>query len=983
MKRLLKHIRQLCLSHQSIRVSNVILLCAVVFSQIALPYQGYARLTQLGGKAITNSQLFTPQKIQSETATKNSSATSKKTSKKKQSASKPTRQSTQTKQSNKQPQSDSSLTKKIAVDSLLVNDSSAVKKKFVISMSGDSSMNMILPTDSLRKTQSQSGIDSTVKYEARDSITLYAKKKQLSLRGDAKAIFKTTKLEAENIDIYFDRSSMNAEPGKDSNGRAIGYPKFTDAGKVYAGETIKYNFKNKSGTVALGETSIENGYYFGSRIKRVDESTMFVQNGCYTTCDHPHPHFYFSSPEMKVLPGDRIFMQDMYIYVQDIPIFYLPLGMFFPNRGGRQSGLMIPRPFVSASRGVVFQDIGYYFAINDNWGSQLTFDIFSKGGISIKNKTDYNFRYIADGSLSLNYSYVRTDPRTDYSRDYRVAWTHRQTLIPNTTNFSASLDFQTAGFIRNTQVNLADRLRQSVRSAAGISHTFDNGIGLSLNYDRNQDIVVGTYVNNASLSMTVPALFPFKKLFGSGHWMSDFAINYGLSVSSTYNKVQTITRRNDTLGTRDTAFTNPYSIAVRHSPSFSIAPKFGFFTISPSVNLGWQTFFRRTTRSYDASLARAVDSEEFGVFNEYNISAGLSARTTLYGSPIRIGNTAFRHTMIPTVSLNVTPDLSPERYGFYGTYTIPINESNRIPQVVRYSRFALDGGGIASQRRSLSMNISLDNAIDAKVFGDSADTKVELLRVALNTGYDFVRDSLRWNDISWSLRTPSLGAFNFNTSFSTTLYQEAENRDTAGRGLGTYRRINSMLINRGLQFALGRLTQFQIGVSANFSSQGVSFNNQPATATQDTTKKIDSTESEIGNRFTRRMNYQDTESDIFGENSPGYTQFSVPWNVTFNMTYNYSKASEFLESVSSLNSSVGLNFSITKTWQVRTGFAYDFINNQFNAPNVSVTKQIHCWALDFTWYPTGFNQGFYLRFAASAAMLRDLQLEKRSAPIFR
>jgi hypothetical protein len=982
MKRVQLHIYPTWLTHLSLRVSNVILFCVSLFLIIASSNQVYSGIIQLSGNSFVVNPTYSAEKKQTVSSSKNPLKTTKQQSKKKSTSSKTVSKSSTGKRDSVKQQPDSARIKRVISDSSVVRDSSSFKKKFVVSMSDDSTINTSL-ADTLKKTQSQSGIDSTVKYEARDSITLYAKKKQLSLRGDSKAIFKTTKLEAENIDIYFDRSSMNAEPGKDSNGRAIGYPKFTDAGKVYAGETIKYNFKNKSGTVALGETSIENGYYFGTRIKRVDESTMFVQNGCYTTCDHPHPHFYFSSPEMKVLPGDRIFMQDMYVYVQDIPVFYLPLGMFFPNQGGRQSGLMIPRPFVSASRGVVFQDLGYYFAINDNWGSQLTFDIFSKGGISIKNKTDYSFRYITDGSLNLNYSYVRTDPRQDYSRDYRVAWTHRQTLIPNTTNFNASLDFQTAGFIRNTQVTLADRLRQTVRSAAGISHTFDNGIGLSLNYDRNQDIVVGTYDNNASFSMTVPALFPFKTLFGSGHWMSDFAINYGLSVSGAYNKVQTITTRTDSLRTRDTAFTNPYRIAVRHNPSFSIAPKFGFFTISPSVNLGWQTFFRRITRSYDASLGRTVDSEEFGVFNEYNISAGLSARTTLYGSPIRIGNTAFRHTMIPTVSLNVTPDLSPDRYGFYGTYTTPTDESNRVPQIIRYSRFVADGGGIASQRRSLSMNIALDNAIDAKVFGDSADTKIELLRVALNTGHDFVRDSLRWNDISWSVRTPSLGAFNFNTSFTTTLYQEAENRDTAGRGLGTYRRVNSMLINRGLQYALGRLTQFQIGVSANFSSQGVSFNNQTTPPVQDTTKKIDSTDSEIGNRFTRRMNYQDTESDLFGENSPGYSQFSVPWNVTFNMTYSYNKVSEFLESTSQLNSSVGLNFSITKTWQVRTGFAYDFINNQFNAPNVSVTKQIHCWALDFTWYPTGFNQGFYLRFAASAAMLRDLQLEKRSAPIFR
>lgn len=876
--------------------------------------------------------------------------------------------------------------RKPATDTTIVHDSSTVpqpvkKPVRTISVSTDSAGATL--SDSLRSSQSQSGIDTTVTYYAKDTAVFYVKEKRLRLRGDANVNFKKTNLKSELIEIYFDKNSMQANGAPDSTGKNAGYPVFTDDGKSYAGETIKYNFRNKAGTVSLGETTIENGYYFGSRIKRVDEGTMYVENGCYTTCNHPHPHFYFASPRMKVQPGDRIFMDNIYLYVQDIPILYLPFGFFFPNQGGRQSGLMIPRPFVSASRGVVFQDLGYYFALSDNWGAKLAFDIFSKGGITTKLGGDYNYRYLMNGALNLNYSYVRDNPAQDYTQQYSVSWQHQQTIIPNTTQFNANVNFQTNGFIRTTQQTLSQRITQNVRSAAGLSHTFDNGIGLTLSYTRDQDIVQTTYNNAMSASMTIPALFPLREIAPSGSWLRDFSITLGTSINSTYNKVQVLTtRRIDTVRTAvDTSFTNPYTAVMRINPSISIAPRLGFFTITPSINVAAQLYTRRIVRSWNAADKREVTTEEGGIFNELTTSAGIGLRTTLYGSALRIANVAVRHTIIPSVSLNFSPDLSLERYGYYGYYQIPADSINRTAQTVRYSRYALDGGGIASQNRSLSLGFNIDNALDAKVFGDSADTKIELARIGVSGGYNFVADSLGLSDLNWSVRTPTIGNLNFSTGFATTYYDEDPVRDTSGRATGSYRRVNrTLLSSKGIGYVFGRVTNFTINLSTSFSAQGAAA--PTPTAQRDTTRR-DTLDTNVGSRFTNRMNYEDKESDVFGNESPGYSPLVIPWNVSFNLSYSYNKPSAYQEGVSVFNASSQISFNLTQTWSVRTGLSYDFTQNQINAPNLTVTKQIHCWALDFTWYPTGFNQGFYLRFAASDAMLRDLQIEKRSAPIFR
>ena len=82
----------------------------------------------------------------------------------------------------------------------------------------------------------------------------------------------------------------------------------------------------------------------------------------------------------------------------------------------------------------------------------------------------------------------------------------------------------------------------------------------------------------------------------------------------------------------------------------------------------------------------------------------------------------------------------------------------------------------------------------------------------------------------------------------------------------------------------------------------------------------------------------------------------------------------------SLNAQAGIQFSITQTWKVSTNVFYDVVTNNFSASSVNVSKDLDCWDLQFIWYPTGFSQGFYLRFGIKSPQLHDLKIEKRDDP---
>ncbi|KXB98508.1 MAG: hypothetical protein AA908_03765 [Chlorobi bacterium NICIL-2] len=829
------------------------------------------------------------------------------------------------------------------------------------------------PPDTLRVARDslarRSATDSIVVATARDSAVFQPRTQQLRLYGNAHLHHKSQALDAAIIEVDFSTKTLRASPMTDSLGKRQGYPLLSDAGKRYAGERMTYNFATGQGSVTLGETSIESGYYFGSTIYKADSATLYVADGCYTTCDAPHPHFFFRSPRMKVLPGDRVYLQDIEVVVEDVPVFYLPIGMVFPNRGGRQSGFLTPQPAFSAQRGVMLSNLGYYWAASDYVGVLLAGTYFSKGGYELNATTDYALRYVLSGQLALSFANVRLSTVEPYSQQYRVRLTHQQTLGP-TTSLAANLDFLSQGYIASTQYALSQRILGNVTSSAGISHTFESGIGVSLNYLRNQSLTSSANDNRATLSLTVPSTMPLRGMLPSSNWLSTLTLSYsGTGTALLARDVGTLPAPYDT--TR-------WSGVIQHSPSLTVNPRLGYFAITPSISLRANTYFRRITRSWSTQLGRTVDHIEYGIFNEYAISAGISARTTLYGSPLFLTKDfAIRHTIIPTLSLRVTPDLSAPRYGFYNWYTVPA-DSLRPAQTVQYSRFALDGGGIAPRGRALALDYSIDNALDGKLFGDTASRKVDLFRFTVSGSYNFVADSFRLSDQTWTFRFPTIANLSLSSSMRTTLYDEAPTFDNAGTIIG-YRQISRFRAERlGLAGAI-RITSFSLNFSTSFNQSGIvpaASSPRPASRGQDTTAE------QLGERFRARMEAEQEEPDLWGQHSPGWSRPAFPWELTLNASYSYSRPFAAQPATEQFNLSVAGSVQLTRTWNIAGGFAYDALSRSLSGINVRITKQLHCWALSFVWYPVGINSGFYLVLNPIASVLRDLKIEKRSTPVF-
>ncbi|HBB25967.1 MAG TPA: hypothetical protein DCZ59_06835, partial [Bacteroidetes bacterium] len=444
--------------------------------------------------------------------------------------------------------------------------------------------------DSLNVSASlASSTDTVVVFTARDTAHLRVSDRSLRLRGSARVDMRDQRLEANVIVINFDQATMRAEGLRDSSGLLTGMPVFRDAGTEYAGRSMTYNFESRKGRVEFGETSIDGGYYYGSAIKRVSEQTAYVDGGCYTTCDAPHPHFYFTSPKMKVVANEKIFLDPLIWYVDDIPIFVLPLGMYFPIERGRRSGIIVPSPVVTADRGIVLQNLGYYFAISDVVDAELTTDLTTKGGFTLFGRAQYVLGDQLRGNAELRFGYTRFSVTDPFSMNFGASIRHTQQMRPNE-SLVADVFFATQRLLQNTSLNPLDRVQQNARSNVSYQRTFYNGMTFNAGYSRDQNMINGSTTHRPTVSFGIPQVLPFRSLAPAGSWLSEVQFSY--RATGTYTA--SLQRPADT-----GAFNVSENSLVEHRPSLTLTPRFGNVQIAPSISFSENWYFQRQSETID------------------------------------------------------------------------------------------------------------------------------------------------------------------------------------------------------------------------------------------------------------------------------------------------------------------------------------------------------------------------------------------------
>jgi len=252
-----------------------------------------------------------------------------------------------------------------------------------------------------------------------------------------------------------------------------------------------------------------------------DRTTVYGRNGLLTSCLDSVPHYHFLAKELKRVSGSVIVARPAVLYVQGVPVMWLPF-IFQDIRDGRRSGILTPRiGFAELVRNSptyrrTAENLGYYFAISDYMDAQVSMDWRSSARSTLQDpgwtrmNAEIRYRWLdrfISGSVALSQTALSSG-----SRNTAVSVTHSQ-------EFSSRTRLTTAlNYVTSTQV----QQRTAINPLAAVAT-----IASQLNLVRAQgpfNISVGggrtQYLGRSLVNQTFPSVNVASKPLELGGWFT-------------------------------------------------------------------------------------------------------------------------------------------------------------------------------------------------------------------------------------------------------------------------------------------------------------------------------------------------------------------------------------------------------------------------------------------------------------------------------
>ncbi len=824
----------------------------------------------------------------------------------------------------------------------------------------------LLAPDSSVSKNVKSAIADKIPYKA-DRISISPNGNKIYLNGNAQIIYENLTLNAENITIDKVNNKLYASgivDSIDANGKEYfkGNPVFVEKGQEpMKGKYIVYDFNTRRGKINVGLTKMEPGYYKGSNIYKIADSTLLIEDGYFTSCSlEENPHFYFRSDRMRLKLKDKMVAKPIYFYIADIPLAVVPFGIF-PSKGGRRSGIIVPSYGEHKYGGRFLEGLGYYWAPNDYMDATLESTFYERRGWTFRGNTRYAVRYLLNGQLSG--SYDPKDRITGKRRDrWNFSYRHRQTIDP-TFSISGSGRFSSdKNYIRQTSANVEERLRQNINSSLSLNKSWKgtkNSMSASFSHNQNlqTDETDWTFPNvsfrrgQSSIYETISG----ESIGTNSSWYQKIYFNYSANGLRKGSHKIAYTQTDSTI---DTSFVDRQDMGLRHTLGFSSPQKaFKYFNITPSISYNeiWVDEITKGRLNEDSTNVEEYKKKTFGIRRTFSSSIGVN--TKVYGlfEP-DIGDLKFiRHTLNPAVSFSYTPDFSDPSYGYFDKV---INENGQTELIDKFKNSPFGGTG---SRESKRMNLSLGNLFQAKFIDDEEkEEKIDFFKANFSASHNFTSDSLKWSDLRSNFNTRILGK-NITITTTHSLYKIKDNggkRDQLFYEDGNLPRLINL--NTSFGYTINNKTFAPEEDEKNISGKTKKDDLQ----NEDDTDQISEQDSSL----------EDTFNTTVLKERERTKKINIPWSTSFLLNYSLNRANPAKE-VERISLSTNADFTITKNWKISWRANFDLVEKDLVYQNINIYRDLHCWEMSFNWQPL---QGYFLfRINIKDPSLQDIKYTRR------
>ncbi len=835
-------------------------------------------------------------------------------------------------------------------------------------------------TDSIKKDSvkpKKAFLDGKVRYKADQYAKIDQKKKLITLYDKAELYYQDVELKSGIIVMDYEKNEVYAGRIKDSTGAYTQYPNFKQGANVVEPDSIRFNFKTKKALIWNSRSDQGEFKIKAAITKKENDSVYFLKGARFTTSkDVDNPEYYFQTNKVKFIPGKKVVTGLTNMVIANVPTpIALPFAFFPMSKETSISGLILPSYNDSNNRGFSLQNLGYYFALSDNYDLTVLGDYYTNGSYGLRFESSYAKRYNYRGNLNIRFENLITSERgyPDYLKQniYNIQWSHSKDSKSNpNSSFSASVNLGSSKYFKQSinQVNIGSNLNNTLSSSISYSKTFTSvpQVRMSLTATHSQNTQTEEInMTLPTLQLSVDRIYPF---VGKDGVKKGFFKNINLQ----YN----LNGRNSIV-TTDSLFFKPQmfrdaKVGFQHSIPLSTNFKlFKYFSASTSMNYEEIWYTKTIERSYDVDQSKVVDKaiNGFDAFRTYSFSS--SVGTTIYGT-FNFGKDkkikSIRHVMRPSVSYGYTPSF--EKY--YDTYAADATGT----MIKQYSRFENGIFGAPGLNNSNTLGFDLSNTFEAKVT-DKDSTKVEpkkimlLNNLNLSTSYNLDADgvtSLAFSPIRVSGGTTLLdNKMNFN--FGATLDPYAI--DNSGN------RINVFNIDNG--GSLFRMTSSNMTLNYSISSQGKDkTDKEKNTQSQRNGGREDDlfgTNTDLGD--SRRSQFEEEEGDEGEDKISEFFNSKLPWDMTFAYSLTYGNNNRENKIIGN-SIMISANADITPKWKAGVSTGYDFVQKGVTFTQLRFERDLLSWRMDFNWSPFGTNANWGFFIGIKSGVLSDIKWDKRS-----
>jgi hypothetical protein len=765
--------------------------------------------------------------------------------------------------------------------------------------------------DSLRVAAAADTSGDTVSYSA---ARIRFRNDRFSLSDGALLKYKGSTLRADSIVYHSDDDIVEA----------FGAPVIEDpANPSIMGYRMRYNLKNRVGTVYYGASKRDGQTFYGNEVRRQTDGSVYIARADVSTCDeHPIPHYHFYSRRMIVSPDAQALSGPIVMNIAEVPVAVLPM-IVMPLGKGRRSGLLQPKFGGDQTQGYYLQNLGYYWALSDYHDLLLSADIVegSRGTFDQTNFNagyQWNKRYVWSGTVGgklyvPEFQPDRAGGYIDFRNDLNITPDGRQTL-------------KGEGRIQSDP--------EIVENNALLN------IGVSQDYNLTQKLLKRDlpHLTFSASGPLVPQSEDDAPELGEEPWYRSWTWNYG----NTFNIHQ--------VSIPGAGLTGDTTTYMGYADNIALTGKYTaleYVNFTPTVNVSqlWSAGERTgdTLNPYRTGFDPGAGNygQYFAAWN-----ASVTADTRIYGiaqaanKPWFDRVTAARHTITPSVGFTFAPEIDSNRRLFTN------------PRI----------GRTAYQGEQKSVTFQLGNDVDLKIVrplaplagGDTTARRgatqpaksqkpesYKLLSANSSLNHNFAQDVRPWSDLSSGVSLYLTRNVALTVNATHALYDDFT--DSASQNEVT----SPILKSWGFGWRKG------LEVAGGLNS-GVRIRDLQGMPTGD----FQSTP------WSASMAY----NFAFGANRVGNAEEGNPAErfLGFSELYNVSRTH---------SATAGLKFNPTQEWKISYDTEFNFTEGEFSRHNFAFERTIHCWRMNFSWTPVGVSQGWY--FVIRIIDLPDIKLETR------